>query len=206
MAPEPPATSPGAEGTAPNPQCSHRSLEWGQRSTSGWMGAQGLCARLSLGNKQLPPRRLTAHICSLTGSKGQESGRSLRGPLPRVSQAAVKMPSFLKLKVPHAHVVLVKSSLFWCRTGVAFCYWLPVGDSLTSQKPPQKAPDQNPQALSHVAACSRPSGPPSDFQTPIPSHLIRPGPPGTISLPSTWSQLLRDPSYTGENAFFTFAM
>ena len=77
-------TGPGAEGTAPNPWCSHCSLEWGQRSTSGWTGAQGLSVRLSLCNKQLSTRRLTEHIYSLTDSKGQEPGRSLRGPLPRV--------------------------------------------------------------------------------------------------------------------------
>ena len=56
-----------------------------------------------------------------------------------------------------------------------------------------------------MAAFSRPSGPLSDFQTPAPSHLIRPGPPGTISLSLTRSQLMRDPSSVGDNAF-TFAM
>ena len=42
-----------------------------------------------------------------------------------------------------------------------------------------------------MTAFSRPSGPLADFQTPIPSHLIRPGPPGTISLSLTRSQLMR---------------
>lgn len=76
----------------------------GPASTSGWTGAQGLCVRLSLCNKQLSTRRLTEHVYSLTDSEGQEPGRSLRGPLPRVSQAAVKMLArfhpFLKLMVP----------------------------------------------------------------------------------------------------------
>ena len=67
----------------------------GASSTSRWTRAQGRCARLSLGNKRLPTQRLTAHVYSLTGSKGQESGRSLGGPLPRVSQAAVEMPARL---------------------------------------------------------------------------------------------------------------
>ena len=81
MAPEPPVTGSGAERTAPNPWCSHCSLEWGQHSTSGWTGAQGLCVRLSLCNKQLSTRRLTEHIYSLTDSKGQERSLGASGVL-----------------------------------------------------------------------------------------------------------------------------
>ena len=43
MAPEPPATSPGAEGTTPNPRCSHRSLEWGQQHLRVDAGSGPVC-------------------------------------------------------------------------------------------------------------------------------------------------------------------